>query len=159
MNLRDPLFGLVRIARNSKFLASHMPGKCCVGAVFCLLSSVFVTHCVREIPARSQVWDVTLSANAAFKIKSTFWHNPPPYCFWAAWNYFSEHWCDLHFLFQSRVDPIIKSCHFSWKLKVFVTNGGFLKKLTLFTKNYIWILKKNSNPEYWVLEKTRFLGK
>ena len=53
-----------------------------------------------------------LAANAAFKIKSTFWHTPPPYCFWAAWNYFSEHWCDLHFLFQSRVDPIIKSWPF-----------------------------------------------
>ena len=27
----------------------------------------------------------------------------------------------------------------------------------LFNKNYICILRKNSNPEYWVLEKTRFL--
>ena len=51
-------------------------------------------------------------------------------------------------------------CKFTQKLKVFVTNGGFLeKKLTLFNKNYICILRKNSNPEYWVLEKTQFLEK
>ena len=77
-----------------------MPGKCCVVAVFCYLSSVCVTHCVREISARSQGWDepclFNLAANATFKIKSTFWRDPPPNCLWATWNYFSEHWCDLH---------------------------------------------------------------
>ena len=51
-------------------------------------------------------------------------------------------------------------CKFSQKLEVLVTKGGFLeKKLTLFNENYICILTKNSNFEYWVLEKTRFLEK
>ena len=37
--------------------------------------------------------------------------------------------------------------------------GRFRKKLTLLNKNYICILRKNSNPEYRVLEKIRFLEK
>ena len=32
-------------------------------------------------------------------------------------------------------------------------HGPFRKKLTLINKNYICILRKNSNFEYWVLEK------
>ena len=47
------------------------------------------------------------------------------------------------------------------KTKGFVTKGGFLeeKKVTLLNKNYICILRKNSNPKYWVLEKKPILGK
>ena len=47
------------------------------------------------------------------------------------------------------------------KTKGFCNKGGLSrrKKLALLNKNYICILRKNSNPEYWVLEKTRFLEK
>ena len=49
-------------------------------------------------------------------------------------------------------------CKFSRKLKVFVTNGGFIEKNSLFSINTTFtFLEKNSNPEYWVLEKKRFL--
>ena len=33
------------------------------------------------------------------------------------------------------------------------------KKLTLFNKTTFTFLEKNSNPLYWVLEKTRFMEK
>ena len=50
-------------------------------------------------------------------------------------------------------------CKFTQKLKVFVTNGGFLEKLTLFNKKPIYILRKNSNPGHWVLEKKTIFGR
>ena len=53
----------------------------------------------------------------------------------------------------------LSKCKFSRKLKVFVTNGGFLEKITLFNKNYICILRKNSNPKNWVLEKKKIFWK
>ena len=45
---------------------------------------------------------------------------------------------------------------FFQKLKVFVTNGGFLEKNLLFSiKTLFAILEKNTNPGHWVLERTR----
>ena len=58
---------------------------------------------------------------------------------------------------MSRLETHVLKCKFSRKLKVFVTNGGFLeKKFALFNKNYIYILRKNSNPEDWVLKNKIF---
>ena len=38
-------------------------------------------------------------------------------------------------------------------------HGPFRKKLTLINKNYIYVPIKNSNFEYWVLEKNPIFGK
>ena len=54
----------------------------------------------------------------------------------------------------------LSKCKFPQKLKVFVTNGGFIEKNSLFSiKNYIYILRKNSNPGHWVLEKKTIFGR
>ena len=51
-------------------------------------------------------------------------------------------------------------CKFTQKLKVFVTNGGFLeKKLTLFNKNYIYILRKKLKSPIIGFKKKRFMEK
>ena len=134
-----------------------MHGKCCVGAVFCYLSSVCVTHCVREIPAGwYEALSVLTRCQCRVQNQERILARSGPYCFWAAWNCFSEHWYDLHFLFQSRVDPIIKSCRFSWKQKVFVTNRGFLKKLTLSLKTTFEFLKKTQIPNIGFWKKLDF---
>ena len=40
-----------------------------------------------------------------------------------------------------------------------VTNPGFLEKKTIFNKNYIELYSyKNSNPEYWLLERNPIFG-
>ena len=120
MKLRDPFFGLVRNAHISKLLASYWSYICLRNAVSeqsFANSQVCVSHTVwgkslQDLKDGMRPCLFNLAANVALKIKSTFWHDPPPYCFWAAWNYFYEHWCDLHFLCQSRLDPIIKSWPF-----------------------------------------------
>ena len=46
------------------------------------------------------------------------------------------------------------------KTKGFCNKRGlFRKKITLFNKNCIYILRKNSNPKYWVLERKNVFWK
>ena len=55
----------------------------------------------------------------------------------------------------------LSKCKFPRKLKFFCNKRFFFfrKKLTFFNKNYIYIHRKNSNPEYGILEKKTIFEK